>query len=190
MNQQLVEKIQTLHDQHRQTCGADKTWHLLTQAGEVCGRHRVARLRRSHGIVAIRMKRFHASYAARNSEPAAENLLDQNFTVALPDRLWAADTTFIPTQQGWLFLAVVIDLYARKVVGWAMSGSNNSQLVCDALTMAIKQRHPKPGLIHHSDSPQQRRVGPDQPLHLKNNSLIKAVSFTLKPPFLYLKTID
>jgi transposase InsO family protein len=84
-------------------------------------------------------------------EPAAENLLDQVFTAALPDRLWAADTTFIPTQQGWLFLAVVIDLYSRKVVGWAMSGSNNSQLVCDALTMAIKQRHPKPGLIHHSD---------------------------------------
>ncbi len=151
VNRRLLEKIQQIHHQHRQTCGSDKTWRLLRQQGETCGRHRVARLRTAHGIEAIRVKRFKAAYAARNSEPMADNTLNRQFTVDRPDRTWVTDTTFIPTRQGWLYLATVIDLYARKVVGWAMNNSNNRQLVCDALNMAIAHRQPKPGLLHHSD---------------------------------------
>jgi len=147
----LLGKIRVIHRRYRQACGSDKTWHLLKGDGETCGRHRVARLRRVHGIEAIRMKRFRGGYAARNSEPAADNVLDRQFTADRPDTVWVADTTFIPTRQGWLYLAVVLDLYARQVVGWAMSASNNGQLVCDALTMAITHRQPKPGLLHHSD---------------------------------------
>lgn len=150
-NARLLEKIKTIHRQSRQTCGSDKTWRLLTRQGEVCGRHRVARLRRINGIEAIRMKRFKASQGARNNEPMACNILNRQFSVRRPDRVWVTDTTFIATRQGWLYLAIVVDLYSRKVVGWAMGASNNSQLVCDALTMAIDHRQPKAGLLHHSD---------------------------------------
>ena len=108
-------------------------------------------LRRLHGIESIRMKRFRASRRARNNEPMAENKLDRKFNVEQPDRSWVTDTTFIVTRQGWLYLAVVIDLYSRKIVGWAMSARNNRQLVCDALAMAIRHRQPKAGLMHHSD---------------------------------------
>ena len=147
----LLEKIREIHQRYRQACGSDKTWHLLKADGVTCGRHRVARLRRSHGIEAIRMKRFRGSYGARNSEPAADNVLNRQFRTTRPDQVWVTDTTFIPTRQGILFLAVVIDLYARQVVGWAMGASNNKQLVCDALKMAIAHRQPAAGLLHHSD---------------------------------------
>lgn len=147
----LLERIQLIHAQYRQACGSDKTWHLLRTQGETCGRHRVARLRRMHGIEAIRMKRFRASYAARNSEPAAENVLDRQFSTQRPDAVWVADTTFVPTRQGWLYLAIMLDLYARQVVGWAMSARNDRQLVCNALNMAIAHRQPQAGLLHHSD---------------------------------------
>lgn len=150
-NRQLLVKIKAIHQDSRQTSGSDKTWRQLTQQGEVCGRHRVARLRRINGIEAIRMKRFRASYGARNSEPMSCNLLNRQFSVEQADRAWVTDTTFIATRQGWLYLATVIDLYSRKVVGWAMDKSNNSQLVCDALSMAIDHRQPMPGLLHHSD---------------------------------------
>jgi transposase InsO family protein len=150
-NARLLDKIKAIHHQYRQTCGSDKTWYLLAQQGEDCGRHRVARIRRLNGIEAIRMKRFRASRGARNSEPAACNVLNRQFTAAQPDRAWVTDTTFVPTRQGWLYLATVVDLYSRMVVGWAMSANNNSQLVCDALSMAVRHRAPKAGLLHHSD---------------------------------------
>jgi len=147
----LLEKIREIHYRYRQACGSDKTWRLLNAQGTSCGRHRVARLRRAHGIEANRMKRFRGSYAARNSEPAADNILDRQFSATYPDQTWVTDTTFIPTRQGMLFLAVVIDLYARQIVGWSMSASNNTSLVCDALSMAITHREPEAGLVHHSD---------------------------------------
>jgi len=147
----LLDKIKVIHHQYRQACGSDKTWHLLKGQGEACGRHRVARLRRAHGIEAIRMRRFRGGYAARNSDPVADNVLNRQFIADRPDAVWVADTTFIPTRQGWLYLAVVLDLYARQVVGWAMSASNNRQLVCAALNMAVSHRRPAVGLLHHSD---------------------------------------
>lgn len=150
-NRRLLDQIRRVHAQHRKTCGSDKTWRLLRAPGETCGRHRVARLRRQNGVEAIRMRRFKASYAARNSVPPAFNLLDRNFTADRPNRVWAGDVTFIPTRQGWLHLAVLLDLYSRSVVGWAMGTKQNRQLVCDALAMALEQRRPAPGLIHHSD---------------------------------------
>ena len=104
----LLEKIREIHQRYRQACGSDKTWRLLKADGVACGRHRVARLRRSYGIEAIRMKRFRGSYAARNSEPAADNVLNRHFSTRKPDEVWVTDTTFIPTRQGTLFLAVAV----------------------------------------------------------------------------------
>lgn len=150
-NRRLLSRIQSVHFETAGNYGAVKTWETLRREGESCGRHRVARLRRINGIIAKRMRRFRAAYAARNSASAAPNLLDQNFTADSPNRIWVGDITFIPTRKGWLYLAVQVDLFSRKIVGWSMSERINQQLVIDALIMAIKQRNPGPGLIHHSD---------------------------------------
>jgi putative transposase len=150
-NKRLLRRIQAIHLETGGNYGAIKTWKTLQEDGETCGRHRVARLRSINGIIAKRMRRFKAAYAARNSAPAAPNLLAQDFTAEGPNRIWVGDITFIPTRKGWLYLAVQVDLFSRKIVGWSMSERINQQLVIDALIMAIKQRNPKPGLIHHSD---------------------------------------
>lgn len=122
----------------------------LVSAGEICGRNRVARLRQAHGIEAKRLRRIRLNYAPRN-EAATPNLLSRDFTVLSPNRVWVGDITFIPTREGWLHLAVLLDLYSRRVVGWAMNDCQNRALITDALTMAIEHRQPKPGLIHHTD---------------------------------------
>ena len=113
--------------------------------------HRVERLRRLQGIEAKRMRLFRASRSGRNNEPSADNILDRAFTVNQPNRVWVGDITFIPTRKGVLFLATIIDLYSRKIVGWSMSDKQNRYLVKDALLMAIENRKPEPGLIHHTD---------------------------------------
>lgn len=154
-NQRLLQRIEQIHRQARENYGERKTWEALRAVGESCGRHRVARLRRLHGIIAKRVRRFRLAYAARNSEPPAPNLLARDFTADRPDRVWATDITFVPTRRGWLYLAVMIDLFSRRIVGWSMSQRIDQQLVIDALQMAIRQRQPGPGLIHHSDQGQQ-----------------------------------
>ena len=150
-NRTLLQQIRMLHVENREAYGAVKTWLTLNDEGVPCGRHRVRRLRRENGIEARRMRRFRAAYAARNSDPAAPNHLNRQFNVCIPNRVWAGDITFISTRRGWLYLAVLLDLYSRRVVGWAMSERPDSQLVLDALSMAIAHRSPSPGLIHHSD---------------------------------------
>ncbi|SRR5713226_2916274 len=100
------------------------------------------------------MRRFRTAYAARHSTSPAPNLLDGQFTVSAPDRVWVTDITFIATREGWLYLAVVLDLYSRRVVGWAMHDRINQPLVVEALALALQQRYPAPGLIHHSDQGQ------------------------------------
>ena len=150
-NDRLLQHIRAIHMGSRENYGAVKTWQALNAAGESCGLNRVARLRQAHGIEAKRMRRFHCVYAARNRDTTAPNLLSRDFTASAPDRVWVGDVTFIATREGWLYLAVLIDLYSRKVVGWAMGRQQNRPLVIDALTMAIEQRRPKPGLIHHTD---------------------------------------
>jgi len=150
-NRILLDQIRRIHAQNREAYGAVKTWRTLKAEGVSCGRHRVRRLRRVHGIEARRMQRFRAAYAGRNNDPPASNYLDRQFAVAVPNRVWAGDITFIPTRRGWLYLAVLLDLYSRRIVGWAMSERPDGQLVLDALAMAIAHRRPSPGLIHHTD---------------------------------------
>ena len=147
----LLEQIREVHRSSRENYGYVKTWRALRTAGVSCGRHRVARLRRAHAIEAKRMRPFRSGYAQRNSQGLAPNLLQRNFQVEAPDRAWVGDGTFISTREGWLYLAVLVDLFSRKVVGWSMGRQMNRQLVIDALMMAIEQRRPQPGLIHHTD---------------------------------------
>lgn len=150
-NAALLEQIRRVHHRSRENYGAVKTWRALNAGGYQCGRNRVGRLRRVHGIEARRMRRFRSGYANRQTEGIAPNYLQRNFQVQSADRVWVGDATFIATREGWLYLAVLLDLYSRKVVGWAMGSQLNRQLVIDALMMAIQQRRPAAGLIHHTD---------------------------------------
>jgi transposase InsO family protein len=150
-DRQLLRSIRAAHLQSREAYGADKTWRVLQASGIACGRHRVARLRRQNDIEARRKRRFRVVTEHHKLPPPAPNLLNRRFHVALPNRVWAGDMTVIPTGAGWLHLAVVLDLFSRRVVGWAMGNERGQALSLAALRMAIEHRDPTPGLLHHSD---------------------------------------
>lgn len=150
----LVPVICRLHKETKQSYGAVKLWWALNAKGVVCGKHKVAEIRRAQGLETRRKKRYRRAYSTNHSAPAP-NLLNQVFTVNAPNRVWVSDISFVSTRSGWLHLCVVIDLYARRVVGWSMGSRPNQQLVLDALQMAIDRRSPGKGLIVHSDQGQQ-----------------------------------
>jgi len=150
-DRELLAQIRRIHTESREAYGAVKTWRALKAQGIACGRHRVAKLRKEHGIEAKRKRRFRASCRTRNNQPPEPDRLKQAFTYPSANRAWVGDTTFIPTRAGWLYLAVMLDLYSRRVMGWSMGQRNNQKLVADALGMAIKHRRPASGLIHHTD---------------------------------------
>lgn len=147
----LLTAIQRMHTQTRARYGAVKLWRALTRTGVVCGRERVARLRRQHGIVAQRTRRFRVMTEHHHWTPPAPNRLTPGLYPTALNRIWAGDLTAIPTRAGWLHLAVVLDLCSRRVVGWAMSTSADRLTVIQALRMALARRQPRPGVIHHTD---------------------------------------
>lgn len=147
----LVSRIQEIHQASRENYGSIKTWQTLKAMGIVCGKNRIARLRRIHGIQAKRRKRFKVTTVSKNTEWIAPNILNRCFQATRPNQVWVGDVTFIATRAGWLYLAVVLDLYSRKVIGWAMSELINKELVIKALSMALERRRPDAGLIHHTD---------------------------------------
>jgi len=128
-----------------------KTWLALNEAGIPCGKHRVARLRREAGIVAKREARFRVTVEHHQTPQAAPDLLNRQFQAPAPDRVWVGDMTFIRTREGWLYLAILLDLFSRRVVGWSMGAKPDHTLCLDALGMACEQRRPEVGLIHHTD---------------------------------------
>ena len=158
-NQQLLEHMRVLHQQTRAAYGARKMWQLLNREGLPCGRHRVARLRREAGLVTLRRRHARTIRARHPAGVAIPNRLTQQFAVSAKNRVWAADYTFVPTRTGWLYLAVVLDLYSRRIVGWAMSPRQTLTVVTEAWWMAWHHRRPAPGLIHHSDQGNQYRAG-------------------------------
>jgi putative transposase len=175
-NQQLLEHMRVLHQQTREAYGVRKMWQLLNRTGFVCGRHRVARLRREAGLVTLRRRRHTRTIRARHPAGVAiPNRLNQQFAVSAKNRVWAADYTFVPTRTGWLYVAVVLDLYSRRIVGWAMSTRQTLTVVTEAWWMAWHQRRPAPGLIHHSDQGNQYRAGLYQ-LLLKRRGVVSSMS--------------
>lgn len=150
-DRELLAQIDEVHRTSRQAYGAVKTWRELTARGIACGKHRVARLRRQAGVEARRKRRFRVMVEHHHTAPAAPNLVQRQFQVPLPNRVWAGDSTFIRTRQGFLHLAVLLDLYSRRVVGWSMSERPNLPLTMAALEMALLHRQPQHGLIHHTD---------------------------------------
>lgn len=139
------------------------------------GRHRVARIMRQQKLCARSRRRFVKTTDSNHEWKTPKNLLGRNFEVPEPDRVWADDVTFIPTREGWLYLAVLLDLYSRKVVGWSMSNHNDEELTLAALQMALDQRQPDPGLIHHSDRCTTYASGTYQDV-LEQNDIICSMS--------------
>lgn len=150
-DQVLLAHIHRVHQQSRQNYGGMKVWRALNREGIACGKHRVSRLRRDHGIEAKRRTRFKITTRSKSKDWIAPDRLLRQFTIGAPNRVWVGDVTFISTRHGWLYLATLLDLYSRKIVGWSMSDRNDQTLVLNALTMALAQRQPKPGLVHHTD---------------------------------------
>lgn len=155
----LVKAIKKVHKEAREAYGAVKTWRELRGSGIACGKHRVGRLRREHGICTKRRQAQLRKHRYTFTHPAANDLLQRQFKAERPNQVWVGDMTFVRTLEGWLHLAVLLDLYSRKVIGWAMDASPGQSLHTNALCMALRQRKPRPGLIHHSDRGTQYRTG-------------------------------
>ena len=149
----LVVQIRAVYVAHRGAYGWPRVWRELRAQGIRVGKQRVQKLMRQHGIRARGKRRFRVTTDSRHGLPIAPNLLNRNFTVAAPNQAWTGDITYVPTHQGWLFLAVVIDLFSRRVVGWSMQPEMRSHLVIDALKMAWLHRSPDRSArpIFHSD---------------------------------------
>ena len=150
-NQALLGDIRRVHAESRRRYGSPRVHAALQAEGHRVGRNRVARLMRQHGIGVRIKRRFRVTTDSKHSFPVAPNLLDRQFTAPGPNRVWLADMTYIPTGEGWLYLAVVLDLFSRKVVGWAMRETMAQELTIAALQMAITDRRPSPELLLHSD---------------------------------------
>jgi putative transposase len=150
-DQALLIDIRRVHLEHRQAYGGIKTWRTLNERGIACGKQRVFRLRRQAGIEARRVQRQRLTVEHHKAAAPAPDLLVRRFSAPSPNRIWAGDMTFIRTREGWLHLAILLDLFSRKVVGWAMDHRPGLLLHLGALQMALAHRRPQPGLIHHTD---------------------------------------
>jgi putative transposase len=149
--QKLAEKIAAIHEAYG-NYGSPRVHRQLLEEGESVSENTVADIMKERQIRSKMHKRFRIlTTDSRHDHPIADNLLERDFVAAAPDQVWLADITYIPTDEGWLYLAAVMDLCSRKIVGWSMSENLKSDLTLQALQMAIDRRRPEPGLIHHSD---------------------------------------
>jgi transposase InsO family protein len=174
-NRQLATKIRLFHKASREIYGSPRIHGDLVDAGEQVGVNRVARLMSQQGIQSKMARKFVITTDSKNTQQPAPDRLKRQFSTEAPDKAWVSDTTFIPTRQGWLYLAVVIDLYSRQVLGWAMGERNNARLVQDALTMAVWRRGKVKSVIVHSDQGSTYASADYQQL-LKDNALVCSMS--------------
>lgn len=150
-DQTLSDDIVRIFNESRKTYGVPRMQRTLRSEGKKHGKSRIKRLMNNNNLKAKAAKRFKVTTDSQHSKPVVQNVLSQNFKPQAPNKAWCADITYIPTQEGWLYLATVIDLYSRMIIGWSMSKSLKTRLVEDALTMALWRRKPSEGTIHHSD---------------------------------------
>ena len=158
-DEQLAAKIRAIHDEHRERYGSPRIHAELAANGTHVGQKRVARLMQENGLKARSRRRFKRTTDSEHKHPIASNLLAQDFTASGPNEAWAGDITYIWTLEGWVYLAVLLDLYSRRVVGWAMRKSLNRELAIAALSQAILRRQPPRGLLHHTDRGSQYASG-------------------------------
>ncbi|MEE8058996.1 MAG: IS3 family transposase [Pseudomonadales bacterium] len=148
---ELLAVVKEIFESSGDTYGSRRMSRALKVLGYPVGRYQARSLMRKQGLRVLPTKRFKATTNSRHNYPVAANLLDRQFQVATPDIVWGTDITYLWTLEGWLYLAVVIDLFSRKVVGWAIDKRMTTTLVTNALTMAVWRRRPTEGLLHHSD---------------------------------------
>ncbi len=154
-NQELVKRIETVYNDSGETYGSPRVYRELKAAGVACSENRVARLMRLRKLRPKQVRRYKSTTKRNKAHPVAPNVLNRDFTADRPDHKWLSDITYIPTGEGWLYLAAILDLYARRIVGWAMSDRMTSDLTLTALKQALRRRQPARGLIHHSDQGSQ-----------------------------------
>jgi len=150
-DERLTATIRTIHRDSRGTYGVPRVHAELRDTGTGCSRKRVARLMQAAGLEGVHRRRSTRTTIRDRDTAPAPDLVERMFAASCPDTLWVADITYVPTWQGFLYVAVVIDVFSRRVVGWSMAGHLRTELIVDALDMAISVRHPGRGLVHHSD---------------------------------------
>ena len=150
-NRELDQRIREIFAHHRQRYGVPRVTDALHDEGTKCSKNRVARRMQALGLKAIQAKKFKVTTDSTHSKPVAPDLIEQDFHAVTPNQKWVSDISSVWTDEGWLYLAVVMDLYSRAIVGWSMHRRMTQHLVCDALTMAIFRRHNPTGTILHSD---------------------------------------
>ena len=171
----LIRRIEDIHRASKKTYGSPRIHAQLQALGWDCGRGRVERLMRRHGIRSKVKRRFRLTTNSEHNERIAPDLLHRCFSVTEPNRVWASDVTYLWTNEGWLYLAVTLDLFSRKVVGWSMASRLTSELAMNALNSALVARQIKPGLIHHSDRGREYASYPFRAL-LKSHGISQSMS--------------
>jgi transposase InsO family protein len=150
-NRRIDTKIKSLFTEHKQRIGSPRMTLDLKDSGETCSQNRVARRMKALGLRALAKRKHKVTTDSNHTKPLYENVLNRDFTTTAINQKWAGDITYIHTEEGWLYLAVIIDLYSRAVIGWSMDKRMKSSLVCDALSMALYRRNNPKGVIVHSD---------------------------------------
>ena len=174
-NQQLTQQIKTVFEASKQTYGSPRVYEELREQKVACSEKRVARLMRLADLKATLPQRFVVTTDSNHDLPVADNLLERPFASDTPDTRWSSDITYVWTSEGWLYLAVVLDLFSRRIVGWAMGETLERSLVLSALDMAIQNRHPKAWLVCHSDRGSQYASG-DYQQALKEAGIVCSMS--------------
>jgi transposase InsO family protein len=163
-NRELFEKIKAVYNESHGTYGSPRIYRKLKKRGVACSENRVARLMRLRGLRAKQTKRYKTTTKRRQADPVAPNVLKRDFEADRPNQKWLTDITYIWTREGWLYLAAVLDLYSRRIVGWSMAARMTGELTRKALKMALHRRQPEDELVHHSDQGSQYTAGEYQQL--------------------------
>lgn len=158
-DEEIAICIQKIYQEHKGRYGVPRIQATLQREGTRCSAKRVSRLMVAQGLYGKTKRKFVVTTDSNHLQPVAENLLARDFSPEQPNRVWASDLTCLPTKEGWLYLAITMDLYARRIVGWAMDARMPAELPLRALQMALRQRSPSPGLLHHSDRGSQYTSG-------------------------------
>ena len=174
-NERLIPVVRAAHKQSKGTYGARRIAKEVEAHGNSCGRFKAGTLMKLAGVAAKQKKKFKATTDSKHNLPIAPNLLERQFEVKEPDKVYVSDITYIWTHEGWLYLAVILDLFSRQVVGWSLSNRMSRELIINALRMAIWRRRPPPGLIFHSDRGSQYCSNDFQEM-LKNNKMLSSMS--------------
>ena len=202
--QEVMRVIENIHKASKRNYGSPRVHAELKGMGFRCSKSRVERLMREHGIRARTRRKFRVTTDSKHKFPVAQNLLNREFSPKAPNAVWGADITYVWTKEGWLFLAVVLDLYSRQVVGWSMAERMTRKLTLDALKMAIYRRKPAPGLIHHSDRGSQYACADYQQLlndsdmkcsmsrkgNCWDNAVVESFFHSLKTECIYWETFE